>query len=159
MRRVLSKKEIWVFLRAPLFLGMWCGVATYFFMQKKKKKKTKCKIYIQKCFECYWLNKEQYNFGKLNLTTLWVLVTIYVKEYNAFGPSYNLPKFWKNKNKNKNKTLIYLSKNLSPEARLRNGKVLGTHSARTESGLLDSNDQYTLFCMMWMICWQTFDQN
>ena len=55
-----------------------------FFMQKNKEK-TKYKIKIQKCFECYWLNKEQYNFSKLNLT-------IYVKEYNAFSPSYNLPK-------------------------------------------------------------------
>ena len=49
------------------------------------------------------------------------------------------------KKKKKNKTLIYLSKNLSSEARLRNGKVLGTHSALAESGLLDFNDQYTLF--------------
>ena len=39
-----------------------------------------------------------------------------------------------------NKTLIYLSKNLSLEARLQNGKVLGTHFAVLESGLLDSND-------------------
>ena len=69
---------------------------------------------------------------------LWVLVTIYVKEYKTFVPSYNLPKI-------KNKTLIYLSKNLSLEARLQNGNVLDTHSAQTESGLLDSNDQYTIF--------------
>ena len=68
------------------------------------------------------MNKEQYNFGKLNLTMLWVLVTIYVKEYNAFSPSYNIPK-------KKKKTLIYLSKTLSSKARLRNKKVLGTHSA------------------------------
>ena len=69
---------------------------------------------------------------------LWVLVTIYVKEYKTFVPSYNLPKI-------KNKTLIYLSKNLSLEARLQNGNVLDTHSAQTDSGLLDSNDQYTIF--------------
>ena len=71
---------------------------------------------------CYWLNKDKYNIGKLNLTMLWVLVTIHVKEYKAFVPSYNLPKI-------KNKTLIYVSKNLSPKARLQNGKVLGTHFA------------------------------
>ena len=29
------KKEIWVLFRAPLFLGKWCGVAPYFFIQKK----------------------------------------------------------------------------------------------------------------------------
>ena len=51
------------------------------------------------------MNKEQYNFGKLNLTALWVLVTIYAKEYKAFGPNYNIPKL------KKDKTLIYLSKN------------------------------------------------
>ena len=68
------------------------------FLCKKKKKKTKYKIHIQKYFECYWLNKEQYNFGKLNLTMLWVLVTIYVKEYNAFSPSYNIPKKKKDTN-------------------------------------------------------------
>ena len=32
------KKEIWVLIMALLFLGKWCGVATYFFIQKNKKK-------------------------------------------------------------------------------------------------------------------------
>ena len=32
---VLSKKRFRCFLRAPLFLGKWCGVVTYFFMQNK----------------------------------------------------------------------------------------------------------------------------
>ena len=59
----------------------------------------------------------------------------------GFGPNYNLPKL-------KYKTLIYLSKNSKLGARLRNGKVLGTHSAQTESSLLNSNDQYTFFCMI-----------
>ena len=27
------------FFKTPLFLGKWCGVATYFFIPKKKKKK------------------------------------------------------------------------------------------------------------------------
>ena len=31
------KKEIWVLLRAPIFLGKWCGVATYFLYKKKEK--------------------------------------------------------------------------------------------------------------------------
>ena len=51
------------------------------------------------------------------------------------------------KKKKKKKTVIYVSKNLSPKARLQNEKVLGTHSAQTESGLLDSCDQCTLFFM------------
>ena len=54
----------------------------------------------------------------------------------ALGPSYNLPKL-------KDKTLIYLSKKiLSSRVRLRNGKVLGTHSTQTEFDLLDSNDHF-----------------
>ena len=63
------------------------------------------------------------------------------KTTKTFGPSYNLPKL-------KDKTLIYHPKTLNLGARLLNGKVLGTHSAQTEFGLLDSNDQYTFFCMM-----------
>ena len=31
------KKEIWIPFRASLFLGKWCGVATYFLSKKKKK--------------------------------------------------------------------------------------------------------------------------
>ena len=32
-----QKREIFgVFFREPLFLGKWCGVATYFFLYKKK---------------------------------------------------------------------------------------------------------------------------
>ena len=59
-----------------------------------------------KILHCHWLNKNKYNLGKLNLTRLWVLVTIYAKEYKAFCPSYNLPKV-----KKKDKVLLYLSKN------------------------------------------------
>ena len=44
--KYLSTKEIFgVLLRAPLFLGKWCGVATYFFFFIKKKGKTKNKIH------------------------------------------------------------------------------------------------------------------
>ena len=35
------KKEIWVLLRAPLFLGKWGGVATYFLYKKIRKNKYK----------------------------------------------------------------------------------------------------------------------
>ena len=31
------KKEILVLFRAPLFLGKWCGVATYFLYKKIRK--------------------------------------------------------------------------------------------------------------------------
>ena len=31
------KKEIGVLLREPLFLGKWCGVATYFLYKKIRK--------------------------------------------------------------------------------------------------------------------------
>ena len=55
--------------------------------------------------------------------------------YMAFCPSYILPKI-----KSKDKALIYLTKDLNLEARLRNGKVLGIHSFQIESGLLDSCD-------------------
>jgi len=39
-------------------------------------------------------------------------------------------------------------KTLNLEAKLWNGKVLGTHSAQTESGLLDSHDLGTPLCMI-----------
>ena len=48
---------------APLFLGKWCGVATYFFIQKNKK--NKYTLHDQNT--CHLLNKEKYNFGKLTL--------------------------------------------------------------------------------------------
>ena len=73
------------------------------------------------------------------------------KRIQNFGPSYNLPKL-------KDKTLICLFKNPKLGARLWNGKVLGTHSAQIESGLLDSNDQYTFFAWCeWYVAytWQT----
>ena len=72
---------------------------------------------------CHW-NKEKYNFGKLNLTRLWVLVTIYQKNTWLFVLVTIYPKI---KRKAKHKSTY--PKELSLEARLRNGKVLGTHSA------------------------------
>ena len=36
MRKGSLKKRIGCFFRIPLFLGKWCGVATYFLYQKKK---------------------------------------------------------------------------------------------------------------------------
>ena len=59
--------------------------------------------------------------------------------YMAFYPSYNLPK------KNKDNARSNYPKDPNSEARLWNGKVLGTYSAPTESGLLDYCDQSTLF--------------
>ena len=59
------------------------------------------------------------------------------KNYMAFCPSYNLPK---KKKKTKIKPRFTYPKTLNSEARLRNGKVLGTHFAQTEFGFLDSHD-------------------
>ena len=58
----------------------------------------------------------------------------------ALGPSYNLPKI-----KAKIKPKSTYTKTLNLETRLRNEKVLGTHSAQTKSGLLYSHDQCTPF--------------
>ena len=59
----------------------------------------------------------------------------------AFCPSYNLPKI----KKTKIRSWSTYPKTLNSEARLRSENVLDTHSAQTESGLLDSCDQYTPF--------------
>ena len=65
------------------------------------------------------------------------------KRIQSFGPSYNLPKL---KRQNTN---LPIQKFYARGFRLRNEKVLGTHSVQTVmSGVLDSNDQYTFFCMM-----------
>ena len=63
-------------------------------------------------------------------------------KYISFCPSYNLPKI-----KAKIRSRSTYPKKLNSEARLRNEKVLGTHSAQKESGLLDSCDQCTFFFM------------
>ena len=62
------------------------------------------------------------------------------------GPSYNLPKK-KEKNTKIKPRSTYL-KTLNLEAKLRNGKVLSTHSAQIKSGLLDSHDQCTPLRML-----------
>ena len=47
-------------------------------------------------------------------------------------------------------------KELNSETRLQNENVLGTHSAQTESGLLDSNDQYTIYAWYeWYVAYMT----
>ena len=74
-------------------------------------------------FLSHCLNKKEYIFDKLSITWLWVLVTNY-QRYMAFCPSYNLPKI-----KAKTKPRSTYPKTLNLEARLRNEKVLGTHSA------------------------------
>ena len=61
--------------------------------------------------------------------------------YMAFSPSYKLPKI-------KIRPRSIYPKILNSKVRLRNGKVLDTHSAQIESDLLDSNNQYNIFCMM-----------
>ena len=67
--------------------------------------------------------------------------------YMAFCPGYNLHKM-----KIKIKSRSIYPKTLNSKARLRNGKVLDTHSAQTESSLLDTRDQCTPLCMTSMIC-------
>ena len=71
------------------------------------------------------------------------------------GPSYKLPKIHgflsqlqstqKIKKERKIKPRSTYPKTLNSEARLRNGKVLGTHSVQTEFCLLDSCEQCTPF--------------
>jgi len=61
--------------------------------------------------------------------------------YMAFSPSYKLPKI------NIRPRSTY-PKILNSEDRLRNGKVLDTHSAQIKSGLLDFCDQCALLCML-----------
>ena len=58
----------------------------------------------------------------------------------AFCPNYTLPKI-----KVKIKPRSTYPKTLNSEARWRNGKVLDTLSAQTESSFLDSHDQCTPF--------------
>ena len=85
-----KKREIRIPFRAPLFLGKWCGVATYFFIQKKKKLNW-IQLYMTELFLYHWLNKKEYIYDKLSIAQLWVLVTNY-QRYMAFCPNYNLPK-------------------------------------------------------------------
>ena len=66
-----------------------------------------------------------------------------LKNYMTFCLSYNLPKI-----KTKIKNGSTYPNTLNSEARLRNGKVLGTYSAQTEFGLLNSHDQCTPLCMI-----------
>ena len=74
------KKEIFgCFFRAPFFLSKWCGVVTYFLYKKIRKKKNWIQIYLIEMLHCYWLNKNKSKLDKLNLTRLWVLVTVYQK--------------------------------------------------------------------------------
>ena len=85
-------------------MGKWCGVATYFFIQKKKeKRKNKYKLHFQNALNVV-------NWIKKNTILVNEPYKALVPSYNLceriqnFGPSYNLPKL-------KDKTLIYLPKN------------------------------------------------
>ena len=89
---------------------------------------------------CHWLNKNKYKLDKLNLTRLWVLVTIYQKNTWLFVLVTIYPKI-----KIEIKPRSTYPKKLNSEARLQNWKVLGTHFAQIEYGLLNSNDQCTLY--------------
>ena len=78
--------------------------------------------------------KTEYIFDKLSITWFWVLITNY-QRYMPFCPSYKLPKI---KAKIKPRSTYPLT--LNSEAMLWNEKMLGTHSANTKFGLLDSYD-------------------
>ena len=73
-----KKKEIWLLLWASLFLGKWCGVATYFLYKY---------IYIYEKLNIY---------TRLNCSFIidWIKQNIFeiLKNYMALGPSYKLPK-------------------------------------------------------------------
>ena len=132
--QVLSKKRFGCF-KVPLFLGKWCGVPTYFIYSKIKIKNYKIEM-----LHFHWLNKNKYKLDKLNLTRLWVLVTIYQKNTWLFVLVTIYPKI-----KIKINPRSTYPKKLNSEARLQNWKVLGTHFAQIEYGLLNSNDQCTLY--------------
>ena len=83
----------------------------------------------------------------MSITWVWVLVTNY-QRYMAFCPSYILPKIKKTKIKLRSN----YPKTLNFKTKLWNEKVLSTHFAQTESGLLDFHYQCTPLCMIWMIC-------
>ena len=73
-QKLSLKKEIWMLLRESLFLGKWCGVATYFFIQKIRKNKYK---YMTKLFPFIdWIKKNTY-LKIWKITWLWVLVANY----------------------------------------------------------------------------------
>ena len=108
-------------------------------------------LFCFKKIKINWLNRNKYSLGKLNLTKLWVLVTIYQKNTWLF---VLVTIYSKIKRKTKHRSTY--PKELSSGARLRNGKVFGTHSTQTESGLLDSNDQDTLFAWCeWYFAYMT----
>ena len=88
----------------------------------------------------HWLNKKEDIFDKLKITWLWVLVT----NYQIITWPFVLVTFYL-KIKTKIKPRSTYPKTLNSKARLWNGKVLGTHSAQTESGLLDSCEQCNIF--------------
>ena len=81
-------------------------------------------------------------FDKFKITWLWVLVT----NYQIITWFFVLVTFYP-KIKTKIKPMSTNPNTLNSKARLRKEKVLGTHSAQTKSGLLDSCDQCTPLCM------------
>ena len=75
IRPLKIERDFCVLFRAPLFLGKWCGVATYFLY--KKIRKTKYKYMIELFPFIDWIKKIH----------VWE-----TENYMALGPSYNLPK-------------------------------------------------------------------
>ena len=82
-------------------------------------------------------------FDKLKITLLWILVI----NYQRITWHFVLVTVY-SKKKKKIKPRSTYQKTLNSEARLWNEKLLGTHSAQTEFGLLDSHDQCTPLCMI-----------
>ena len=72
------KKEIRVPFKAPLFLGKWYGVTTYFSLYKKIRKNTNYKRHDLIVPFIDWIKEITY-LGKL-------------ESYIVLDPSYNLPK-------------------------------------------------------------------
>ena len=82
-----KRRDFWVFLRAPLFLGKRCEVATYFLY--KKIRKTKYKNTWLNCFLS--LIKKIHVWKIENYMALGSSYKL-PNKYMAFCPSYNLPK-------------------------------------------------------------------
>ena len=95
----------------------------------------------------HWLSKKKKGIHIWKIENYMVLGPSYKvpNNYMAFSPSYKLPKI-------KIRPRSTYPKILNSKVRLRNGKVLDTHFAQIESGLLDSCDQCTPLCMLWMTC-------
>ena len=64
--RVSQKRDLGACNDTSL-LGSGVELLVIFYTKKKRKRKKEIQITCSKYFECHWLNKEKYNFGKLTL--------------------------------------------------------------------------------------------